>query len=191
MAGFGRLLEGEIARLRRYARALTRDVTRADDLLQTCLLRALAKSHLWQPGTDLRAWLFTIMHNLHVNDIRRAAREGISIDIMEAEAILAAPETQDASLTMRDLDRGLAQLSSRQREVLLLIGLEGMNYDDVATFLDVPVGTVRSRLSRGRDTLRALAENAEFEALRSGKGRCQVNRRTSPVPPQGEGWRGF
>src|ERR671938_2009767 len=75
MSDFARLLEAEIPRLRRYARALTRDVTRADDLVQSCLTRAVAKQHLWQAGTDLRAWLFTILHNQHVNDIRRAARE--------------------------------------------------------------------------------------------------------------------
>ena len=76
MNDFARLLEAEIPRLRRYARALTRDVARADDLVQSCLTRAVAKQHLWQPGTDLRAWLFTILHNQHVNDVRRSVREG-------------------------------------------------------------------------------------------------------------------
>src|ERR1700720_2608028 len=76
MSDFAQLLEVEIPRLRRYARALTRDLTRADDLVQSCLTRAIAKQHLWQPGTDLRAWLFTILHNQHVNDVRRSVREG-------------------------------------------------------------------------------------------------------------------
>jgi DNA-directed RNA polymerase specialized sigma24 family protein len=76
MNEFTRLLEAEIPRLRRYARALTRDLTRADDLVQSCLTRALAKQHLWQPGTDLRAWLFTLLHNQNVNDVRRSMREG-------------------------------------------------------------------------------------------------------------------
>src|SRR5215217_9092131 len=75
MNDFTRLLEAEIPRLRRYARALTRDVSRADDLVQSCLVRAVSKQHLWQPGTDLRAWLFTILHNQHVNDVRRAVQE--------------------------------------------------------------------------------------------------------------------
>src|SRR5437764_9124190 len=84
MHDFARLLEAEIPRLRRYARALTRDVTRADDLVQSCLTRAVAKQHLWQPGTDLRAWLFTILHNQHVNDVRRSGREASSIELSEA-----------------------------------------------------------------------------------------------------------
>src|SRR5436190_21820969 len=87
MNEFARLLEAEIPRLRRYARALTRDVVRADDLVQSCLTRAIAKQHLWQPGTDLRAWLFTILHNQHVNDVRRSAREGTQVEPTEASQL--------------------------------------------------------------------------------------------------------
>src|SRR6201987_5807406 len=141
MSDFARLLEVEIPRLRRYARALTRDVTRADDLVQSCLMRALAKSHLWQPGTDLRAWLFTILHNQHVNDVRRAVREGINVPVDDMAPVLTVASSQGASLVLRDLDRALGQLPEEQRQVLLLVGLEGMRYEDVATILDVPVGT--------------------------------------------------
>src|ERR1700761_8492752 len=109
MDDFGRQLEKEIPRLRRYARALTRDASRADDLVQTCLVRALAKSHLWQPGTDLRAWLFTLLHNQHVNDVRRAVREGVLVEVQDAEPILTAPPRQDAPLGLRDLDRALGK----------------------------------------------------------------------------------
>ena len=158
MAEFGSLLEHEIPRLRRYARALTRDATRADDLVQSCLLRALSKSHLWQPGTDLRAWLFTILHNQHVNDVRRAVREGINIPVEDVAPVLTVPSTQGAALQLRDLDRAMMRLPEEQRQVLLLVGLEGMRYEEVAAVLDVPVGTVRSRLSRGRDTLRHLLD---------------------------------
>jgi RNA polymerase sigma-70 factor (ECF subfamily) len=158
MSNFGSLLEHEIPRLRRYARALTRDATRADDLVQSCLLRALAKSHLWQPGTDLRAWLFTILHNQHVNDVRRAVREGINIPVEDMAPMLTVPSTQGAALQLRDLDRAMAKLPEEQRQVLLLVGLEGMRYEEVAVVLDVPVGTVRSRLSRGRDMLRYLLD---------------------------------
>jgi RNA polymerase sigma-70 factor, ECF subfamily len=158
MSNFGSLLEHEIPRLRRYARALTRDATRADDLVQSCLLRALAKSHLWQPGTDLRAWLFTILHNQHVNDVRRAVREGINIPVEDMAPLLTVPSTQGAALQLRDLDRAMAKLPEEQRQVLLLVGLEGMRYEEVAAVLDVPVGTVRSRLSRGRDMLRHLLD---------------------------------
>ena len=158
MSDFGHLLEHEIPRLRRYARALTRDGTRADDLVQSCLLRALAKSHLWQAGTDLRAWLFTILHNQHVNDVRRAVREGINIPVEDVAPVLTVPSTQGAALQLRDLERAMARLPEEQRQVLLLVGLEGMRYEEVAAVLDVPVGTVRSRLSRGRDTLRHLLD---------------------------------
>ncbi len=167
MDGFGNLLEKEIPRLRRYARALTRDATRADDLVQSCLVRALAKSHLWQPGTDLRAWLFTILHNQHVNDVRRAVREGINVPVEDVAPVLTVPSTQHASLQLRDLDRAMSRLPEEQRQVLLLVGLEGMRYEEVATVLDVPVGTVRSRLSRGRDMLRHLMDlKARTESAR-------------------------
>ena len=129
--GFGSLLQNEIPRLRRYARALTRDATRADDLVQSCLVRALAKSHLWQPGTDLRAWLFTILHNQHVNDVRRAVREGINVPVEDVAPVLTVPSTQGASLQLRDLDRAMARLPEEQRQVLLLVGLEGMRYEEV------------------------------------------------------------
>ena len=155
MNDFARLLEAEIPRLRRYARALTRDVTRADDLVQSCLTRAVAKQHLWQYGTDLRAWLFTIMHNQHVNDVRRGVREGISVEVGEAPQLTVQSNAMP-TLELRDLERALAKLPHEQREVILLVGLEGMRYDQVAEILNVPIGTVRSRLSRGRDQLRML-----------------------------------
>jgi RNA polymerase sigma-70 factor, ECF subfamily len=158
MTDFGHLLENEIPRLRRYARALTRDASRADDLVQSCLARALTKSHLWQPGTDLRAWLFTILHNQHVNDVRRAVREGVVVAVEDVEPLLTVPSTQAATLQLRDLDRAMGRLPEEQRQVLLLVGLEGMRYDEVAAVLNVPVGTVRSRLSRGRDMLRHLMD---------------------------------
>ena len=155
MNDFARLLEVEIPRLRRYARALTRDVSRADDLVQSCLVRAIAKQHLWEPGTDLRAWLFTILHNQHVNDVRRLVREGNTVELGDAPQ-LTVQSNAIPSLELRDLERAIHKLPEEQRSVILLIGLEGMRYEEVAAVLDVPVGTVRSRLSRGRDQLRRL-----------------------------------
>jgi RNA polymerase sigma-70 factor (ECF subfamily) len=156
MSEFHRLVEQEIPRLRRYARALTRSADRADDLVQETLLRAIAKAHLWQTGTDIRAWLFTIMHNQHVNMVRRAMREEATVDIEQMSSSLVATTDPTASRQLRELECALARLPDEQREVILLVGLEGMSYESAAGILSVPVGTVRSRLSRGRDTLRSL-----------------------------------
>jgi len=156
VAGPYRDIEAEIPRLRRYARALTRDLIAADDLVQECLTRALSKLHLWQQGTDLRAWLFTILHNQYINHVRRTAREGTAIGLSEREPLLARAPQQGSRLELRDLERAIAKLPRTQRSVILLVGLEGMSYGEVATALGVPVGTIRSRLSRGREALRRL-----------------------------------
>src|SRR5437868_10866628 len=155
MSDFAGMLEIQIPRLRRYARALTRDFFRADDLVQSCLTRAVAKQHLWQYGTDLRAWLFTILHNQHVNDVRRSIREGTLVELADAPQLTVQSNAIPA-LQLRDLETALGKLAPEQRQVILLVGLEGMAYDEVAAVLKVPVGTVRSRLSRGRDQLRRL-----------------------------------
>jgi RNA polymerase sigma-70 factor (ECF subfamily) len=149
-------IEAEIPRLRRYARALTRDFNAADDLVQDCLARALGKVHLWQRGSDLRAWLFTILHNQFVNQVRRSVREGTAIAAQENSRTFSTGPTQSTRIELRDLERAMAKLPEEQRAVILLVGLEGMRYEEVAAVLNVPVGTVRSRLSRGRDMLRQL-----------------------------------
>jgi RNA polymerase sigma-70 factor (ECF subfamily) len=149
-------IESEIPRLRRYARALTHDLIAADDLVQDCLTRAFGKLHLWQRETDLRAWLFTILHNQYINHVRRTAREGTAIGLSEREPLLARAPQQGSRLELRDLERAIAKLPRTQRLVILLVGLEGMSYGEVAAALGVPVGTIRSRLSRGREALRRL-----------------------------------
>ena len=156
MTDLAHLLEDEIPRLRRYARALSRDTSRADDLVQSCLVRAIAKQHLWQEGTDLRAWLFTILHNQNVNDVRRSAREGTAIPVEEVAGALPVAATVFDSLQLRDLNRAIGRLPDEQRQVILLVSLEGMLYEGVTEILGIPIGTVRSRLSRGRETLRVL-----------------------------------
>jgi RNA polymerase sigma-70 factor (ECF subfamily) len=108
------LLEQEIPRLRRYARALTRSADRADDLVQDTLVRALNKGHLWQPGTDIRAWLFTIMHNQFVNTVRRDARESATIDIEYVLSTLVATTDPTARRQPAELDRALARLPAEQ-----------------------------------------------------------------------------
>ena len=165
MNDFGRLLEKEIPRLRRYARALTRDRSRADDLVQDTLVRAIANQRRWQRGTDLRAWLFTIMHNQNVNNVRRSVREGIAVTVGEAYLMVRSDAT--GVLSLRDFDRVLARIPEEQRQVILLIGLEGASYEEAAAILDVPAGTVRSRLSRGRESLRNLMDRGTgTEAIR-------------------------
>lgn len=164
MSNIAQLLEPQIPRLRRYARSLTQDVSRADDLVQSCLVRALSKQHLWRPGTDLRAWLFTILHNQHVNDVRRLVREGVVVSVEDVAPNLAASPSAGASLELRDLEQAIALLPREQRAVVLLIGREGKRYEEVAAMLDVPVGTVRSRLSRARAKLRELMGMEEFAA---------------------------
>jgi RNA polymerase sigma factor (sigma-70 family) len=142
-----------IPRLRRYARALVSDRASADDLVQDTLERAWAKLHLYRRGTDLRAWLFTVMHNVHVNNVR-ATRATDSLDDEMPE--LAQRAIQGDALMVRDLDRSISLLPVEQRSVLLLVTLEDMSYEEVARTLSIPIGTVMSRLSRAREKLRAM-----------------------------------
>ena len=125
------------------------------------LVRALAKEHLWEPGTNLRAWLFTLMHNQNVNIVRRNIREGLTVDIESVSNVLAATTDPTASRQLDELNLALGQLREEERQVILLIGLEGMSYADTAAILSVPIGTVRSRLSRGRDSLRRMMDMSE------------------------------
>lgn len=145
-----------IPRLRRYARALTGDASAADDLVQDALERALVKRDLWREGSDLRAWLFTVMHNVFVNQVRSAAATR-TVPLETSAAELPQPQAGDR-LEIRDLDAALQSLPEEQRAVLLLVGLEQMSYDEAARVLDVPIGTVMSRLSRGRERLRRLLQ---------------------------------
>src|SRR5437868_7672892 len=149
-----------IPNLRRYARALVGDREGADDLVQDTLERAVRKFHLWRPG-DLRAWLFSIMHNVFVNQLK--ARK-ITSD-MEVDDSFAAPVPAATSVDILDLQRALGSLAPEQREVVLLVALEDMSYADVSGALGIPIGTVMSRLSRGRERLRKLMSG---EVSRSG-----------------------
>jgi RNA polymerase sigma-70 factor (ECF subfamily) len=142
-----------IPRLRRYARALVGDRATADDLVQDTLERAWTKLHLYRRGTDLRAWLFTVMHNVHVNRVRAARPTDMLGDEMPE---LAQRPAQGDALLVRDLDRAIARLPAEQAAVLLLVTLEEMSYDEVARTLGIPIGTVMSRLSRAREKLRAM-----------------------------------
>ena len=147
---------------RRYARALVGDRDGADDLVQDTLERAVRKFHLWKPG-DLRAWLFSIMHNVFVNQLKaRKIAPQVEID----EAMIAAHIPTANSVDVLDLQRALLCLAPEQREVVLLIALEDMTYADVSTSLGIPIGTVMSRLSRGRERLRKLMNGEAKSGLR-------------------------
>jgi len=156
------LITQQVPRLRRYARALTGDRSAADDLVQDTLERALSRFHLWRQGSDLRAWLFTIMHNIFVNQIRsRMRRQHEALDTEPAADTVHAPEPD--WLELRDLDAALARLPEEQRAVVLLVGLEQFTYEEAARVLGVPIGTVMSRLSRARERLRVIL-GGDFKA---------------------------
>ncbi len=151
-------VEAVVPRLRRYARALTGNREAADDLTQDTLERAWSKRMLWQSGTDLRAWMFTIMHNVFVNGTRRS-RPTVSLDDSPIEDTTPATAASvETGIVLSELSRALALLPSEQREVLLLVGLEQFSYAEASEVLGVPLGTVMSRLSRGRERLRILLE---------------------------------
>jgi RNA polymerase sigma-70 factor (ECF subfamily) len=152
-----------IPRLRRYARALARDAARADDLVQDTLERALAKLDLWRPESDLRAWLFTLMHNLFVNQVRASGNHTLC-ELDEANDVPVSGG-QNEAMAVRDIHAALAKLPPEQREVMLLVGLEQFAYADAARILGVPQGTVMSRLSRARERMRQLLEGQQVTKL--------------------------
>ena len=154
-------LVAAIPRLRRYARVLTGEATRADDLVQDTLARAWEKRLLWQAGTDLRAWLFTIMHNVFVNQRALARRDARTVSLDDDEGgnawQLPVPATQFTRVELIETMQSVGRLPVEQREVLMLAAVEELHYDEIAAVMAIPVGTVMSRLSRARDKLRRMA----------------------------------
>ncbi len=170
MSVFGGELEGHIASLRRYAMALLRDRTDAEELVQDALTRAVARADAFQAGTNLRAWLFTILHNVHVNRIRARAARPREASLEGLEARLVVPARQEARVEAREMLEALDRLPAEQRETLLLVALEGLTYQEAAAALGCPVGTVMSRLSRAREAVRALVGEETRDRRRPGKG---------------------
>jgi RNA polymerase sigma-70 factor (ECF subfamily) len=156
----------QIPHLRRYARALLGDRARAEDLVQDCLERAWSRFHLWREGSNLRTWLFTIMHNLHANAARTASRRPQTVPMDESSIVAPTRAAQEDGLEVASIELALAALSEEQRQVILLVGLEEMSYQDAAAVLGVPIGTVMSRLHRGRERLRQLLTNQGGASLR-------------------------
>lgn len=151
-------IERWIPNLRRYAKALTRDREQADDLVQDCLERALSRRHLWNEDGNTRAWLFTIMHNIHANDTRRRGSRPASVPIDNQDGHHARPASQHSRIAGLEMAAALEELPADQRQVILLVALEGMSYGEVAETVGVAQGTVMSRLSRGRERLRRLMD---------------------------------
>jgi RNA polymerase sigma-70 factor (ECF subfamily) len=154
-------IEEFIPQLRRYALALCHNPTAADDLVQESVARALTKSQLFNAGTNLRAWLFTIMHNVHISNMRRQKYVGMPIDPDIAAATLSTQPTQEAPLVMKALNRALQVIPDTQRVAVILAGVEGMSYEEISEHLNVPIGTIKSRVSRGRDALRKVLHGRE------------------------------
>jgi RNA polymerase sigma-70 factor (ECF subfamily) len=145
-----------IPRLRRYAYALVGNRTEADDLVQDTMERGWSSLTSWRRGGDMRAWLFSIMHNLYVDQVRKARIPTELLDTGTPEPFTNI--TYADRLELRDIDAALRLLPSEQRQVLLLVALEEMTYEEIAAALHIPKGTVMSRLSRGRERLRTLTE---------------------------------
>ena len=165
MADAEALLEPLIPALRRYAYALVRDHDAADDLVQDTLERALSRWTLRRRDGDLRAWLFTIQRNLHVSALRQGQRRGAHVELDEATTPSSAAQ-QESGIEVQDILATLDQLPEEQKSLLLLVGVEDFSYDDAARIMGVPLGTVMSRLSRGRQRLRALLETGRTTLLR-------------------------
>ena len=145
----------ELPRLQRYARTLTRDEHAAEDLVHDTLLRAHDKRDTFRPGSDPTPWLLAIMRNLFVSGWRKSATERKGHDRVAAEPGEPAPPSQEHSLRLRAVAEAFDQLSDEHREVLHLVVIEGQSYRQAADMLDIPVGTLISRLSRARAALRA------------------------------------
>lgn len=149
-----------IPKLRGYARAMTHNAVAAEDLLQDCLVRALTKADLFREGTNLRAWLFTMLHNLHINERRQYARAPVVMDTEVMEDRLSVPPDQDWALVLRSARQAIESLPSEHQIALCMVVIEGYRYDEVAACLGLPVGTVKSRVSRGRDLLECVVNGA-------------------------------
>ncbi|HLN25300.1 MAG TPA: sigma-70 family RNA polymerase sigma factor [Patescibacteria group bacterium] len=196
MTDFANMVSEHIPNLRRYARVLVRDSIHAEDLVQDCLERAISREHLWQPGTNLRAWLFTIQHNLYINQYLRRGGTTTLVPLLEEHSMVSSPPRQFHSMTLQDLARAFDGLPRQEQQVVLLVGLEGMQYEDAAQTLGVPMGTVKSRLSRARRRLRKLMDGELRMPPRTGKpvrGAIEAMPKDTtkrPSPPTAEGARG-
>jgi RNA polymerase sigma-70 factor (ECF subfamily) len=160
-------IEREIPALRRYAQVLARDPDTADDLVQDCLVRALSRTHLWRQPGNLRAWLFTILRNIHLNQRRSLARNPPPLSLVEGYEPSTASD-QISRVEAAEVLGAFRQLPDEQREVLFLIVAEGLRYREAAALLGISISTLTSRLARSRERLRQLVdEHGPAHCLRS------------------------
>jgi RNA polymerase sigma-70 factor (ECF subfamily) len=167
-ADLGKTLETHFVGLRRYATSLIGDYVEAEDLVQECLVRALAHEHVWERVHNRRAYLFTILHNIYVDRRAKYRRNERHVPIDDVAGELHTPPEQHERLEIRDFQRAIEQLPANYKAVTLLVGLEGMSYQQAARSLGVPVGTVMSRLSRGRKMLRRRMNGEDTGVLVDG-----------------------
>lgn len=161
-----RRIEAEIPALRRYAWVLLHDDDQADDLVQDCLERALSRLRLWRRPGNLRAWLFAIMHNIHANRVRATTRHPAPLSLDELDYNSIVEDDQYAQTAAEQALQALTRLKLEQREVLLMVAVEGLRYHEIATTLGIPEGTVMSRLSRARERMRALTDDVSPQKVR-------------------------
>jgi RNA polymerase sigma-70 factor (ECF subfamily) len=162
-------IEGSVPALRRYARALTRDADRADDLVQDCLERAIRKRSLWSPTGPLRSWLFKMLLNIYRNDLRKNRRRGYQVPLDDLVVEPAVPAPQPGRIALAEMARAVDSLPVEQREALLLVVLEGASYSEAAGILGIPAGTLMSRLGRARAALRTMTGVTDEPRLRTVK----------------------
>lgn len=173
-AEFARQVEQEIPFLRRAARRWHREGADADDLIQDTLVQALANGHLWQPGTDLRGWLYTIMRNRFLAGVNRSARSASALQEIGAADPAPATHMAELRLLLRDLGDALRRLPANQRSAVLLIGVQEKSYDEAAQTMGMTVAAVRCHLARGRDRLRSAVRGSDTRPVFAPR---------SPAPP--------
>ncbi|MEQ1770563.1 MAG: sigma-70 family RNA polymerase sigma factor [Devosia sp.] len=162
-------IEGIVPALRRYARALTRNADRADDLVQDCIERAIRKQALWQPTGSLQSWLFRMLLNIYRNDLRQMRRRSDQVPLAMMTVEPAVAPAQPGRIALAEMARAIDTLPTDQREALLLVVLEGQSYSEAADILSIPIGTLMSRLGRARAALRAMTGAGDEPRLRTVK----------------------
>ncbi|WP_114771589.1 sigma-70 family RNA polymerase sigma factor [Microvirga subterranea] len=160
---------GLLGPLRRYARSLTRDESQAEDLVQDALVRAYERRGTFRPDGNLRGWLLSILHNTFIDDRRRHAAEARRTQHLAEQIEASAPADQEARVRLQQVQQAFLGLPDEQRAALHLVAIEGLSYQEAAATLDIPIGTLMSRLGRARAALRAFEAGHELPGAVSGK----------------------